>query len=607
VGRKNIRSVGSSGCLLLVLVAIVVIIILGYNNQSFSQALNLKHSWSGGVKDAIILLKPINIKEEGDKIKADVILSNLTLTWVFTNQVYLPSATAKVPVGGPVYSYLLGPNQSKVLGTVEFQKGSYLQLNAKSPVGIDYQRFGYEDAALLGAVALDLIMRGFFKKELPSNAFDEPLLIGVETGIGSIPHLFYNITSHCSGPLGAFGYAIGRKDISGALEALGKFVICTSKGPIKEKVKDFLKALFSVEVADKWMEKFSTNLVDFLNLPERASLLYIISKYTFSAPPQGWGRIEALEAGVISKLPKTIIDVYNRLGGLSTFEEPILQDYTTPSGLASTGTPYKGVEFSRGGIYESSIGVFAVYGAIYQKYKVIGGPRHYLGLPISNEEGVPKSTFGTTGRISRFERGSIVWLKEKNQTFIVQGGIFDKWASLGYSGGQLGFPTSDEYPYQGGARSDFEGGYITWTSKTGAQVVLKGSPLPISARINNYSASPTKIQVGQTTTFKVAFTNTGNTQWTFGAGISLRRPDGVRIDNLPTQPVKLNPNQQGIATWTYTIDREGSWEVVFGIWKDPAGKDLLTQTGWIKGLVITEAIPSKPTVGNVYRHIALFR
>jgi len=128
---------------------------------------------------------------------------------------------------------------------------------------------------------------------------------------------------------------------------------------------------------------------------------------------------------------------------------------------------------------------------------------------------------------------------------------------------------------------------------------LKGSPLPISARINNYSASPTKIQVGQTTTFKVAFTNTGNTQWTFGAGISLRRPDGVRIDNLPTQPVKLNPNQQGIATWTYTIDREGSWEVVFGIWKDPAGKDLLTQTGWIKGLVITE--------GNVYRHIALFR
>lgn len=428
------------------------------------------------MKDAIILLKPTNIKEEGDKIKADVVLSNLTLTWVFTNQVYLPSKTAKVPVGGPVYCYLLGPNQSKVLGTVEFQKGSYLQLNAKSPIGIDYRQFGYEDAALLGAVALDLIMRGFFKKELPSNAFDEPLLIGAETGIGSISHLFYNITSHCSGPLGAFGYAMLRKDISGALEALGKFVICTSKGPIKEKVKDFLKALFSVEVADKWMEKFSTNLVDFLNLPEKASLLYIISKYTFSAPPQGWARIEALEAEIISKLPKTIVDVYNRFGGLSTFGNPLPQNYTIPSGMASTGTPYKAVELYRGGIYESSKGVFAVYGAIYQKYHALGGPRHYLGLPISNEEDAPRSSFGTTGRISRFERGSIVWLKEKNQTFVVQGAIFKKWSSLGYSGSQLGFPTSDEYPIPGGARSDFEGGYITWTSQTGAQVVYKGAP-----------------------------------------------------------------------------------------------------------------------------------
>jgi hypothetical protein len=300
-----------------------------------------------------------------------------------------------------------------------------------------------------------------------------------------------------------------------------------------------------------------------------------------------------------SHLSSALIDAYNRSGGVSVFGGQLPQNYTTPSGVASTNIPYKAVELPRGGIYESSIGVFVVYGAIYQKYHAIGGPRHYLGLPISNEEDAPRSSFGTTGRISRFERGSIVWLKEKDQTFVVQGAIFKKWASLGYSGGQLGFPTSDEYPYPGGARSDFEGGYITWTSQTGAQVVLKGSSVPISARIDNYSASPPKIQVGQTTTFKVTFTNTGNTQWTFGAGISLRRPDGVRIDNLPNQPVKLNPNQQGIATWTYTIDREGSWEVVFGIWKDPAGKELLTQTGWIKGVVIAQAIPSKPAPTNL--------
>jgi hypothetical protein len=197
-----------------------------------------------------------------------------------------------------------------------------------------------------------------------------------------------------------------------------------------------------------------------------------------------------------SQLSSGVIDAYNRSGGSSVFGDPLPQNYTTPSGVASTGTFYKAVELSRGGIYESSKGVFVVYGAIYQKYRAVGGPRHYLGLPTSNEGDAPRSPQGTTGRFSRFERGGINWLREKNQTFIVQGAIFDKWASLGYSGGKLGFPTSDEYPYQVGARGDFEGGYITWTAQTGVQVVYKETQ-PANPQIA--SISLTQVQAGKFT------------------------------------------------------------------------------------------------------------
>ena len=174
-----------------------------------------------------------------------------------------------------------------------------------------------------------------------------------------------------------------------------------------------------------------------------------------------------------SQLSSSVINVYNTSGGSSVFGATLPQNYTTLSGVASTNTPYKAVELARGGIYEYSRGVFVVRGAIYTKYRSLGGPKHYLGLPITNEGDAAKSPQGITGRFSQFERGTINWLKEKNLTYLVQGAIFQKYASLGYSGSQLGFPLSDEYSYQGGARSDFEGGSITWTSQAGAQVVFK--------------------------------------------------------------------------------------------------------------------------------------
>jgi LGFP repeat len=64
-------------------------------------------------------------------------------------------------------------------------------------------------------------------------------------------------------------------------------------------------------------------------------------------------------------------------------------------------------------------------------------------------------------------------------TFGVWGAIYTKWASLGYSGSWLGFPTSDEYPWGANPRSDFEGGYISWNSTTNQTTEVRNAPPPV--------------------------------------------------------------------------------------------------------------------------------
>jgi len=292
---------------------------------------------------------------------------------------------------------------------------------------------------------------------------------------------------------------------------------------------------------------------------EKLSKLYEAAAYTIEIARMNLGQ-----------LPSTVIDAYNRAGGPSVFGDPFPQNYTTPSGVPSTNTPYKAVELSRGGIYESSKGVFVVYGAIYQKYKAIGGPRHFLGLPVSNEADMPRSPLGTTGRYSRFERGSIYWIREKNQTFLVQGAIFEKWASLGYSGGQLGFPTSDEYPYQGGARSDFEGGYIIWTAQTGAQVVYKIAPPtgPQVARpeiVSNLRVLETPpYKVGQIITAEFSIRNSGTSPITFDVLTARGRLNGQCPQNRCPDfefksNVALSPNVSYTYRGTLKIEADGNY------------------------------------------------
>lgn len=135
-------------------------------------------------------------------------------------------------------------------------------------------------------------------------------------------------------------------------------------------------------------------------------------------------------------------------------------------------------------------------------------------------------------------------------------------------------------------------GTLTHSVYISLEITALPPPEQVSAKIDSYSISPRNVTVGDDVTIGFGFTNTGNVSWTFGAGATLRKPDGTRIDFL--KPVTVNPGESRSAEWTYTIDMAGRWDTVFGVWKESTHplENLLVQTGWVSKYIT--AIPPGP-------------
>ena len=110
--------------------------------------------------------------------------------------------------------------------------------------------------------------------------------------------------------------------------------------------------------------------------------------------------------------------------------------------------------------------------AIYNKWVSFGGEGDILGCPIRDELQAERSPQGTTGSYSEFNGGDGNYIilhgigRLAGSAFVVQGGVFLLYKSLGGTASWLGFPVSDEYDVPGGRRSDFEGGYVFWDAQT---------------------------------------------------------------------------------------------------------------------------------------------
>ncbi|NDW04309.1 hypothetical protein [Jiella pacifica] len=131
--------------------------------------------------------------------------------------------------------------------------------------------------------------------------------------------------------------------------------------------------------------------------------------------------------------------------------------------------------FRNGAIYwHPTIGAFAVWGAIEDKWTSLG--RVGYGYPITDETVTPDRR----GRFNHFRQinlpgrpeSSIYWTPQTG-AHAVYGAIRQKWASMGWERGALGYPISDEYQDGQYRRSDFEGGSIRWTAQGGAVTIPK--------------------------------------------------------------------------------------------------------------------------------------
>ena len=118
-------------------------------------------------------------------------------------------------------------------------------------------------------------------------------------------------------------------------------------------------------------------------------------------------------------------------------------------------------------------GAHEIYGAIRGRWAALGWELGPLGYPVTGERPTPDGV----GRFNHFSRpggGSVYWT-QRTGAHEIYGAIRARWADMGWERSPLGYPTSGEYAVEGGRRSDFQNGSITWNRSTGrTEVRLAG-------------------------------------------------------------------------------------------------------------------------------------
>ncbi|MFI7000325.1 LGFP repeat-containing protein [Nocardia sp. NPDC050175] len=122
-----------------------------------------------------------------------------------------------------------------------------------------------------------------------------------------------------------------------------------------------------------------------------------------------------------------------------------------------TRKPGRFNQFEGGTIHWSpSTGAHNTWGAIRDKWATLSWEDGRLGFPVTDEFPAKNNGAG-----QHFEGGSIYWSASTGAR-VISGAIRDTWASQNWENGRYGYPISDEYDYNGGRAQDFQGGRIEW-------------------------------------------------------------------------------------------------------------------------------------------------
>jgi hypothetical protein len=123
-------------------------------------------------------------------------------------------------------------------------------------------------------------------------------------------------------------------------------------------------------------------------------------------------------------------------------------------------------EFEHGYIYwHPRTGAHPIPKGIFGTWATKGWERGELGYPVTDHTELNSAT--GHGEVQGFENGAI-YRRFGQGGFVIHGEIRNRWNASGFENGPLGWPTSDEIPFDGGAYQKFDNGTIFWpgTEKT---------------------------------------------------------------------------------------------------------------------------------------------
>ena len=175
--------------------------------------------------------------------------------------------------------------------------------------------------------------------------------------------------------------------------------------------------------------------------------------------PDGYGRRSHFQNGPIYWSAATgahpVVNVFHQKWGEKGWEGGFLGYPKTDEVVLNGGRLQ---DFTGATIYWSPLtGAHPVGGAIRDKWAQTGWEGGTLGYPTSDETVVGHNG---EGRMNRFERGVIYW-SPSTGAHSVLGDILEQWSLAGYEKSSYGYPTGEQYDYNGDPRQDFQGGNIT--------------------------------------------------------------------------------------------------------------------------------------------------
>ncbi len=186
--------------------------------------------------------------------------------------------------------------------------------------------------------------------------------------------------------------------------------------------------------------------------------------------PDGFGRRQTFANGPIywsaASGAHPVVNHFFAAWQRNGWESGVL-GYPTSDEIVNPDNVGRRQEFQGGSVYWRLNEAYFVGGAIRDKWRTVGAEGGFLGYPITDEQGTPNG-----GRFNRFEHGAIYWSAATGaQT--MSDVFFNKWASLGYESGYLGYPVAGDVLNTDnlGRHQQFQGGFIYWHPIYGAYAI----------------------------------------------------------------------------------------------------------------------------------------